>query len=430
MAIYHLSAKPVQRSQGRSATAAAAYRAGERIACEREGRTHDYRRRSGVDHVELVGWRGSRAELWNAAEAGERRKDGTPAREYEIALPIELERPAQIQLARRFARAIAKRQGVAVDIALHGLESGNPHAHLLCSTRQVEPGGRALGEKAPIEWSDKRRQAHGLSGRKIELEQIRAGWARLVNVTLEAAQRPERVDHRSLADQGIDRTPTTHLGPAASGLERRQVASDRGDENRRRQRQDRVWRTQLAAIEAEIERQAEIDAARRPRAGMASTLAGLNRQRPAPKPVAPAERPTIRTPTNAQRYRAGLLRQRAGGWIPDALAAQLAWVDRQGQADRIRWTDGRRMLDTGDQLTVQHGDQIDAERAVALAAARGWRSLEISGSEAWLEACARCAAAQGLKIAPVDDRQRQLLERLDVGHRPPQADYQPPTPGF
>ena len=96
MAIYHLSVKPVQRSAGRSSTAAAAYRAGKKIIDERTGEIHDYRRKSGVEDATIIlppeapGWAANRAALWNAAEAAEKRKDGTPAREYVVALPAEL----------------------------------------------------------------------------------------------------------------------------------------------------------------------------------------------------------------------------------------------------------------------------------------------------------------------------------------------------
>ena len=222
MAIYHLSAKVVQRSKGRSATAAAAYRAGDLIACEREGRAHDYTRKRGVAHVEMVGWSGDRAALWNAAEAVERRKDATTAREYEIALPIELGRDEQIALARQFATWLHERHGVAVDFALHDLETGNPHAHVLTTTRPVEADGETLaGIKAEVEWSDKKRKAHGLSPRKEELEAARVEWERRANAALADAGSSARIDHRSLADQGADRPPEQHEGPTVRRIEKR-----------------------------------------------------------------------------------------------------------------------------------------------------------------------------------------------------------------
>lgn len=248
MAIYHQSVKPVQRSKGRSATAAAAYRSGERIACEREGRVHDYTRRSGVEHTELVGWSGSREQLWNAAEAAERRKDGTPAREYEVALPAELDRDGREQLARDYAGWLHDRHGVAVDIAIHDHDKDNPHAHLLTTTRQVAQGN-ALGDKAAVEWSPQKRKQHGLPNRKADLQEAREAWQDHANRALERDGHDVRIDHRSLADQrtaalergderqaeALDREPTQHMGPAAAALERDGIETERGIENRERE---------------------------------------------------------------------------------------------------------------------------------------------------------------------------------------------------
>lgn len=249
MAIYHLSVKPVQRSKGRSATAAAAYRSGERIHCEREGITHDYTRRSGVEHTELVGWSGTRSELWNAAEKAERRKDGTPAREYEIALPRELNREQRENLARDYAQWLHDRHGVAVDVCIHGHDTDNPHAHLLATTRVVDAQGQSLGDKAAVEWSDTKRKKHGLEGRKTELSAAREQWQNMANKALERAGHAERIDHRTLEvqraealeqgdterAQALDREPETKIGWAAQKMERQGVESDRGREHRERQ---------------------------------------------------------------------------------------------------------------------------------------------------------------------------------------------------
>lgn len=238
MAIYHLSVKPIQRSKGRSATGAAAYRAGICLVDERTGETHDYTRKRGVEHSEIVapdGEKIDRSDLWNAAEKAEKRRDGTPAREYELALPEELNHGERRELAREFARHLAQGQGCAVDLAVHapgrGGDQRNHHVHLLCTTRRYEPGG-SLGAKCDVELSDTDRQKKNLSGRKAELEAIREKWGELCNAALERAGSKERVDHRSLTAQGIERQPTVHLGPSANGMERRGVQSERGDLNR------------------------------------------------------------------------------------------------------------------------------------------------------------------------------------------------------
>ena len=225
MAIYHLSVKTVSRSAGRSATAAAAYRAGVEITDERTGEVHDYRRKGGVESAALIvpagapKWAADRAALWNAAEKSETRKNSTVAREFEIALPSELSADERQKLAHAFAIEIVKRHGCAADVAIHAPgkegDNRNHHAHILCTTRRLTPDG--FGEKC-----------RELDDRKTkEVDRWRERFATLQNEHLERAGVAERVDHRSLKAQGIEREPTQHLGPAATGYERRTGQSSR-----------------------------------------------------------------------------------------------------------------------------------------------------------------------------------------------------------
>src|SRR3546814_18410080 len=157
MASFHLAVKTIGRSAGRSATAAAAYRAGVEITDERTGLVHDYTRKQGVEHSELMlptdapEWAADRERLWNAAELAETRKNATVAREYEIALPVELSADERRELALGLARELSEWHGVAVDVSLHApVREGdhrNHHAHLLTTTRRPGPGGP--GEKTP-----------------------------------------------------------------------------------------------------------------------------------------------------------------------------------------------------------------------------------------------------------------------------------------
>lgn len=211
MAIYHLSAKVISRQKGRSATGAAAYRAAEEIIDERTGMTHDYTRKRGVDYTKIIGWQGSRSQLWNQAEQSEKRKDATVAREYEVAIPIELNNDEKIKLTVGFATWLHRRHAVAVDIAIHNIDSENPHAHILTSTRVVE--NNQFGEKTAREWSDSRRKKHGFPGRKYDLNEARDAWEKFANTMLERANIDERIDRRSLEDQGIKKIPQIHLGP-------------------------------------------------------------------------------------------------------------------------------------------------------------------------------------------------------------------------
>ena len=237
MAIYHLSIKPIQRSKGRSATASAAYRSGERIADQRTGERHDYSKRHGVETSQIITPDGSeidRETLWNMAEEAERRKDGTPAREYEIALPSELDPNQRKELALEFGRLIVERHKVAVDIAIHApTEKGdqrNHHAHLMATTHKLE--NRQLTGKSDFDLSDRDRKKKGLPGRKQELLAIREEWEKLVNQALARAGKQEKISHRKLEAQGIERPPTVHLGPAATAMERKGIRTERGDLNR------------------------------------------------------------------------------------------------------------------------------------------------------------------------------------------------------
>ncbi|WP_330085259.1 MobQ family relaxase [Methylocystis iwaonis] len=198
MAIFHLSVKTVSRSAGRSATAAAAYRAAEEITCEREGRVHDYTRKQGVAHTEIIiphdaTWAVSREALWNKAELAETRKNSTVAREYEIALPAELSGPARIELTRDFARAISQRYGVAADIAVHApnrdRDARNWHAHILTTTRRVTAEG--LGAKTRILDDQKTGPA--------QVSQLRSLWAEMTNQALERHGHEQRVTEKSYA---------------------------------------------------------------------------------------------------------------------------------------------------------------------------------------------------------------------------------------
>lgn len=229
MAVYHFSAKTVSRSAGRSSTAAAAYRAAERIVDERTGEIHDYTRKGGVVASEVIlpgGGTMERAALWNKVEAHHKRGDATVAREFVVALPAELDAPQRQELARTYARELADRYGVAVDLNVHAPgkdgDQRNHHAHILLSACYASTAG-ALGKKA-VELDPIHCQRHGLAN-VVEVERER--WERLANQALEKAGQEARIDHRSLEAQGIyDRAPTVHLGPDATAIKRRGGVSE------------------------------------------------------------------------------------------------------------------------------------------------------------------------------------------------------------
>jgi Ti-type conjugative transfer relaxase TraA len=241
MAIYHCSMKPVARSGGRSAVAAVAYRTASRLLNERDGLVHDFTRKSGVVHTEIVlpdgveaDWARDRSSLWNAVEFAEKRKDARVAREFEIALPHELSAAERLSLTRDFARDLANRYGAAVDFAIHqpGSEGDvrNIHAHVLMTTRKVEPHG--LGEKTLIERENKWLLNHDQPTAQMQLRDIRQAWEAHANRHLVRAGLDVRIDHRSHLDRGLEIEPTEHMGVHASEIHRRgrEVSRTRIDE--------------------------------------------------------------------------------------------------------------------------------------------------------------------------------------------------------
>lgn len=233
MAIFHMTTKSVSRGKGRSATAAAAYRAGVCIFDTRTGERHDYSRRSGVVSATLLLPTGvvlSREELWNAAEGAEKRKDARVAREVEIALPAELSAAERRTLATEFAAKLVQRYGVAADVAVHlpdrRGDQRNHHAHILITTREITAQG--LGAKTNLEREEKTLRDLGKPSGRAQIEALRQDWERMANLALERAGQEARISSKSLIEQGISRQPQIHLGPAATAMERRGINTERG----------------------------------------------------------------------------------------------------------------------------------------------------------------------------------------------------------
>ena len=230
MAIYHLSMKPISRGKGKSAVAAAAYRSGQKITNERDGITHDFTRKRGIEHAEIVlpegsqaDWARDRSKLWNAAEFAENRKDARVAREFEIALPHELEAAQRLVLTKEFSQHLANKYGVAVDFSIHqpdkNMDERNHHAHIMVTTRKVERDG--LGEKSHLELENKKLMALRLPTSHEQLRVLREEWELKANRALAIAGHDIRIDHRSHRDIGLEIEPTQHMGVHATQMERR-----------------------------------------------------------------------------------------------------------------------------------------------------------------------------------------------------------------
>lgn len=297
MAIYHLEAKVVSRGAGRSAVAASAYLSCSRLYNDYDGIQHDYTKKQGLVWQEVFlpamappEWK-DREQLWNAVEEVETSKDSRLAREFVVALPIELNRENQIELLQEFIREQFVSDGMCADAAIHDTDGHNPHAHILLTVRPLDERGKwqyktekeylcmKNGEERGFTAAEFRTAQSGgwekqypykvgkkkvymtlsaadaqglvradkhpkstrygrqnpISERWNSEEQLvewRKEWADVTNRYLERAGREERIDHRSNAARGLDEIPTIHEGVAAQALERKGIISDRCEINR------------------------------------------------------------------------------------------------------------------------------------------------------------------------------------------------------
>ncbi len=209
MAIYHLSGTIISRSQGRSAVAASAYRSGECLTDERYQKVHDYTRRQGVVHQEILlpknasQWMADREKLWNAVEATEKRKDAQLSREFNFALPRELTLSQNQELARGFIQSQFVGKGMVADWCIH--EEKGPeeeplyHAHVMLTLREVTPEGFGLKVR---EWNTKE-----------QLLAWREAWAVEANHHLALHGHDQQIDHRTLEAQKIALEPQHQIGP-------------------------------------------------------------------------------------------------------------------------------------------------------------------------------------------------------------------------
>lgn len=233
MAIFHLSVKVIGRGAGRSAVAAAAYRAGERLHDERLDRDHDFTNKPGVVHSEILlpenapAEFSDRAKLWNAVEATEKRKDAQLSREVEFAIPREMNQAQGVELARDFVQSEFVEAGMVADLNVHwdiGADGlAKPHAHVMLTMREIvvdKDGEGRFGAKVR-DWNATK-----------QVEQWRERWADHVNARLAELDIDARIDHRSLDAQRIDLEPQDKIGPAASRMEGRGLEAERIEQHR------------------------------------------------------------------------------------------------------------------------------------------------------------------------------------------------------
>ena len=244
MALYHFHVGQVKRSAGQSVIESAAYRAGEQLYSERYGEYSDYIRKGGVVYTEILlpphapRVYADRQTLWNAVEAAERGKNAQLAYSFDIALQNEFTLDENIALARRFLLDNFVSRGMIADFAVHqpdkagGIE--NPHVHVLCPIRPLNPDGTWGAKQRRVYRADGKFDAVPTTdwGRTETLEEWRKAWATLCNAKFKDKGLECRIDHRSYEKLGIDQAPTVHKGVAVRQMEARGIATDKGERNR------------------------------------------------------------------------------------------------------------------------------------------------------------------------------------------------------
>ena len=275
MAIYHMQAKVVSRGSGRSAVAASAYMSCSRMYNDYDGIQHDYTRKHGLIYQEVMlppmapsEWN-DREQLWNAVEETEKTKDSRLAREFVVALPVELDKDSNISLLQDFIKKNFVDMGMCADFAIHDTDGHNPHAHILLTVRPLNENGTWQyktekeylcikdGEEKGYERIDKHPKSsrygrqNPISEQWNSDEQLciwRANWADAVNKMLARNQINATIDHRSFTDQGITEQPTIHEGYIAQNMEKNGIIADRCEINRQIRADNKMLRELKAKV--------------------------------------------------------------------------------------------------------------------------------------------------------------------------------------
>ncbi len=244
MALYHFHVGQIKRSAGRSAVEYAAYRAGEKLYSEYYGLVSDYTRKGGVMYTEILlpphapREYADRQTLWNAVEEAERNRNAQLAYSFDIALQNEFSLEENIALARQFLLDNFVSRGMIADFAVHqpDKENGipNPHFHVMCPIRPINPDGTWGAKQRRVYRADGKFDAVPTTdwGRPETLEAWREAWAAMCNSKFEEKGLPDRIDHRSYERQNIEQLPTVHEGVAVRQMEAKGIVTDKGERNR------------------------------------------------------------------------------------------------------------------------------------------------------------------------------------------------------
>lgn len=363
MAIYHLNAKVISRSAGRSATAAAAYRAGQKITDERTGLVFDYTRKKEVSYRRIFApsdsphWVKDREQLWNAAECAENRKDAQVAREVEVALPIELASSEHIILLERFVQSQFTNNGMVADAVIHN-KKGNPHAHILLTTRDISTEG--FGQKNRS-WNSKE-----------QLEAWRHKWEIQCNRRLFIAGHKCRIDHRSLDAQGLNRIPTVHIGPRSHAMQKKGIQSTNNKLNTFIKEKNMSEENKKNGIPAFM---------------FADDVPGKTELVEAKK-----RKHLFVTANDYDNHKQYCRAVFSRTYVPvllelfEAVCTSIDEVETDiGWCYRINLNTGA-VYDYGSQIKIENGTDEEVQVVVRLAREKGWKGLHITGNETFREA--------------------------------------------
>ena len=275
MALYHFHVTQIKRSEGRTAVASAAYRAGEKLHNLWDGETHDYTKKGGVILAEIMLPEYAperffdRSTLWNEVEQVEKNYNAQLAYSFDMALQNEFSLEENIELAREFVQKYFVSDGMICDLGVHqpDKEEGgipNPHFHVLAPIRPLNEDGT---------WGAKQRREYHLDengnrikkenggwefdavsttnwGRPETLNMWRQAWADIVNDKFREKGLECRIDHRSYVNQGLDLIPTVHEGPQIRKMEKKGIRTEKGELNRWIKATNRMLRSMRATIAA------------------------------------------------------------------------------------------------------------------------------------------------------------------------------------
>ncbi|MET3124824.1 hypothetical protein AAKU67_004446 [Oxalobacteraceae bacterium GrIS 2.11] len=368
MAIYHFSVKVISRSSGRSATAAAAYRAGETIRDQRTGLTFSYLKKE-VSYRRIFippnapQWMKNRERLWNAVEVSETRKDAQTAKEIVVALPVELSPSHQIILLERFVHAQITAKGMVADVVIHN-KNGNPHAHILLTLRAINVTNDGFGKKMR-DLNDKE-----------QLMEWREQWAKHCNRRLFVASNTKsRIDHRSLKDQGLDQIPTVHLGANCNAMDNRGIASKR---------------KQLNIL---IKEKNMSNNKLNPAGQFLKNQPATSEQQKVNLIVPNIKDGLLLTASDFQNHKNYYKKMFSNDYIASlqkiltGTGTSIDYVQTtHGECYRINLGGGGAVFDYGNQIKVQYGSDDEVKVAVMLAVEKRWKGICLTGSDDFKEA--------------------------------------------